>query len=408
MKKLLLFLFLSIALVGCDFGGEVTTTEPIVIDTENYLEITTIDELKNIEMNKSYILMNDLDLTGQEWNPLGDFQNPYLGNFDGNGMSISNLSITDDESQFNGLFGYVEGNLTNLDIVDFNISYNTNKLTFAGGLAGSVKGDIENITANGSISIVNVKSNTFAGLLVGASQKQVELSTDIAEFKPNNVIHNEVSGTINVTSERIAFVGGLIGKALNSIVTDNFSDVTIDVITNNSMLYAGGLIGHNYGGVVSGYEQERLTLNIAVSNNIALSEINSEAKGYNAYTGGLIGYNFYGDAFNNFTLTAIVTSGRITSASLLIGEDWNSNLSEMLALGDIAFFNQVNIEFFQGPFVGRSFGSTTSNDNYYQSEQDLGELTFRITETDTLNITWYQDNLAWDQDLINSVISIIE
>jgi hypothetical protein len=408
MKKILLFLFLSIVLVGCNFGGDITTTEPITIETENYLEITTVDELKNIEMNKSYILMNNLNLNNQEWEPLGDFHNPFLGNFDGNGMSISNLSITDDDSQFNGLFGYVEGNIFDLNIIDFNIVYNTDKLTFAGGLAGTVTGDIENVVTNGSIDVVNVKSNTFAGLLVGASQKQVDVTTDITNFKPNNIIGNEVTGTISVTGERIAFVGGLIGKVLNSIVTNNISEVNLDVITNNSVSYVGGLIGHNYGGVISGYEQERIALNIAISNNIALSIINSEAKGFNAYTGGLIGYNFFGDAYNNFTETVIVASGIITASSLLIGEDWNSNLHDMLASGTISYFNQVDIELFQAPFVSRRFGSTTTADNYYHSEQDLGELTSKINNTYILNTTWYQENLDWEQDFINSVIDRIE
>ncbi len=43
---------------------------------------------------KVFILMDDIDLAGKEWTPIGNGSNAFTGCFRGNNNTISNLTIT--------------------------------------------------------------------------------------------------------------------------------------------------------------------------------------------------------------------------------------------------------------------------------------------------------------------------
>jgi hypothetical protein len=362
-----------------------------------------VAELKAIEMNKSYILMNDLNLYGEEWVPLGTNSSPYLGVFDGNGNTISYLSITKDNN-YNGLFGKVEGKIFDLEISDFNIDYTTDKITFAGGLAGLTTGDVENVSVVGNIKINNAKSNTYAGLLLGISQSVLEAPYDLTAFKANLISSNQASGEIDVITERIAFVGGLIGKSFNSIISENYVETNLSVVANLSHVHVGGLLGHNFSGILSGFEIERVSKNLAITNNIAISTISSEAKAANSYAGGLIGYNFYGDSSDNYSETAIVSNGIVKVISLLIGEDWGSSIESNFAKGILTYLSQEEDENHLGAFIGRGFGNSEISSNYYTSNDDLQYLESKVSEEDSLDSQWYVNNLEWEATFISKFL----
>lgn len=60
---------------------------------EGYTVITSADDLQAINNNLSgkYILMGDIDLSGENWTPIGDLSDPFTGEFNGNGYTVSNL-----------------------------------------------------------------------------------------------------------------------------------------------------------------------------------------------------------------------------------------------------------------------------------------------------------------------------
>lgn len=404
MKKLILIIAMSLFLTGCGFNFTQTTTEPIVVDTENYLEITTVEELKNIEMNKSYILMNDLDLQDEEWIPLGSYNQPFRGDFNGNGFEISNLTITQ-EYIYTGLFGYVEGNIYNLTVKDFSINYTTERITFVGGLAGNSSGNVEDVFVNGTINVTNNDSNTYAGLLLGQSSEN-SYSGNIANFLPNEITDNQANGALTIVSERIAFVGGLIGKVFNSKVTGNFSDTTIDVASTEDMANVGGLIGHNYGGITAGYEIERKGKDITIANNIAFSQISVESLLNNGYIGGLIGYNNFGDNRDNFTDTSISAEGLTISAGLLIGEDWYSENKDSVARGSL---NLTSENISMSAYIGKIYGNSLLLNSYFESQdQQFSEEKNQVSFENILDSSWYVSNLEWDISFINKIIDELE
>lgn len=68
-----------------------------IIDDKEYYLVTTENELVSIgssyPLSGNYILDNDITLT-DEWQPIGNENEPFTGIFDGNDYTIYNLTVT--------------------------------------------------------------------------------------------------------------------------------------------------------------------------------------------------------------------------------------------------------------------------------------------------------------------------
>jgi hypothetical protein len=107
-----------------------------------------------------YKLMNAINLSGYpNWDPIGNFNDPFEGNFDGNNKVISNLTINRPGTDYQGLFGCIfQGNIQNLGIENCNIIGQNN----VGGLVGQGICTFTNCYTTG-----NVTGNSHMGGLAG-------------------------------------------------------------------------------------------------------------------------------------------------------------------------------------------------------------------------------------------------
>ena len=107
-----------------------------------YTLITSADGLEAVKDNLSgyYVLDNGIDLTGEDWTPIGTRDDPFTGIFDGNGKTISNLTSTGDNGNYAGLFGANSGTIRNVYLDEVNISSTDGA---AAGLCVVNKGTIE-------------------------------------------------------------------------------------------------------------------------------------------------------------------------------------------------------------------------------------------------------------------------
>ena len=114
---------------------------------EGYTPIYTIDDLYAVrnDLSGNYILMNDIDLSetapggdwdsGNGWKPIGNYENPFKGIFEGNGYLVKNMHIygeilNKNNSGYYGLFGYSKGRIEKilaLKIVTLTAQYQRNK-----------------------------------------------------------------------------------------------------------------------------------------------------------------------------------------------------------------------------------------------------------------------------------------
>ena len=95
------------------------------------------------------VLTADITVTNETWTPIG-FETPYEGTFDGQGYTISGLNFDNSGLNNVGLFGWNQGTIKNVGVVD---SYFYG-LNYVGGVCGyNERGTITGCyTNNGSVS----------------------------------------------------------------------------------------------------------------------------------------------------------------------------------------------------------------------------------------------------------------
>lgn len=244
------------------------------------IPIYTIDELidvMNINGNtNTYVLARDLDFQNLAYPTWNDNKNTiFSGSFDGNGKTISNLSLTD----YRGFFGILEGaTIKNLTLDNVNINYTLADNTTSGILAGRIQGTgnvIENIRIKNSSG---TNTSVFAGAVAGyvfptsgtgtltMSNVKVTATTITGGYSGNTYGNGGLIGTIGsftadisdvyveatVTSNSLASSGGIIGAVLTTTTVNIdravvFSNISVLSTTNDATVGAGGLVGRNQG-----------------------------------------------------------------------------------------------------------------------------------------------------------------
>jgi len=152
MKRIYsIILVLCLLLCGCQKAPAEETGTPV--ETVQQLR----DMAKNAQPGDRYILMADIDLGGEDWEPI-DFK----GTLDGNGKTVSNMVITQSVDGNTGFFGCLEGSVYDLHLKNVALTADAD---YAGLLAGTNRGTVENCTATGSIT--DKRTESCLGILVG-------------------------------------------------------------------------------------------------------------------------------------------------------------------------------------------------------------------------------------------------
>ena len=224
--------------------------------TGTVIGISTAEDLVNLAKltnngyyltrNKTFILMNDIDLSSvTDWVAIGNsiyLSQMFTGTFDGQGHTISGLNITRTEGgQDNkiGLFGYLSGaTIKNLKLDNFNFSATTtsdgNYLYKGGFLAFQIEtsgANISGVTVTHS-SVTNMSISGLCGIAWG--------NTTITNCSTDYTIVNNLSGSTSIIS-------GLIGEVgTNFTVSISQSSSTMDA--SGSFFLASGLVGYIYFG----------------------------------------------------------------------------------------------------------------------------------------------------------------
>lgn len=105
---------------------------------------------KNAALNCA--LTADIDLTGEEWTPVGSYSYEYTGTFDGQGHRIKGLTITINSTYGNAtLFDYIgsNGTVKNLQV---EVNYNVQQNGVADGIANANYGTITACSVTGNIT----------------------------------------------------------------------------------------------------------------------------------------------------------------------------------------------------------------------------------------------------------------
>ena len=262
-------------------------------------------------------------------NPAGGFDGvPFSGVFNGNGHTISNLTI-DDAGANNirlGLFGQIEGpnaEVKNLGLENVNI---TGGYIYYGALCGVNTGNISNCFASGSI-----KGSSHFGGLCGAN-----------------------SGSIINCYARGSVIGGGYSRNLGGLCGANSGSI--------SYCYADGSVtgGDGLGGLCGGNEYG------SISYCFADGSVTGDD-----YLGGLCGSSWYG-SINNCYASGSVTGGGGNDSRILgglCGLNYDSSIGNCYATGSVTSGNNSrNL----GGLCGSNVTSISNISNCYASGSVTG------------------------------------
>ena len=211
--------------------GRGTKEEPWLIENAEQLAYLAqqVNEGTDYE-RKHFRLVSDLDLRGNEWTPIGTEGNLFWGGFDGDGHTITGMTITGKENSYVGLFGecynftadssYIKSvtvkraNISGKSFVGAiagagaNISdcYSIENTIYAsrcvGGVCGSLIGKISGCYNSSSVSGIST-----AGGIMGSASYEGNDGNGVVEYCYN-------IGTVTV-SEQDGSVGGITGASAN-------------------------------------------------------------------------------------------------------------------------------------------------------------------------------------------------
>lgn len=150
--------------------------------------ISTKEDLKAIanDLDGDYILANDIDISGENWTPIGTKEKPFTGTLDGNGYTISGLTIKEDSftptgdgyyDSYYGLFGMTNG------------GRNTDNLVDLGGIVGNLLmtntlmqcENRGNVTAYADVKTDSsvIRFSCVAGGLIGLSGENITITDSV-------------------------------------------------------------------------------------------------------------------------------------------------------------------------------------------------------------------------------------
>ena len=277
------------------------SNEPLAITSKAEF-IAFRDKVNNGTINAtSFKLMADIDLSGEDWTPIGlDDAHAFDGIFDGGGHIIKNLNVNHPSTDYQGLFGYA----TNATIYNMHL---LNPMVAGQDYVGSVVGYAVN---SSHITDVLVTSNASSG--------------NDYTVKANSGSGGGIVGYAkNATIERCMFrgqvkcsgwTGGIVGNVYNNVtITDcaasNYLQ-NLNATADASVTPVGGIVGgagavnvyrcfaRNNFGWATPHVFPRIGRIVGKTNNAVVSTIKDCAYWRsNTIDGGVIGY----DQFDKLT-----------------------------------------------------------------------------------------------------------
>ena len=317
-----------------------------LINNDDIIEIGTEEELQafrdDVNSGNSYegkviLLTNDMDLGGEEWEPIGlypmesstpadETNKPFKGIFNGNGNEIDGISINSTD-KVQGLFGLVDnGKIINVTLGS-NSSISGGLVT--GGIIGyAYNGTIVNSCCNkGMVTSDNIHVGGIVGIAVDNCKIINNSNLGIVDGQrntggitgtiENNTFVRNCSNIAKVTGDNT--VGGIVGNTdNNALVERNFNNGNVEAYGGNeaNSSNVGGIIGLNTGTISNCYNTG--TIKSAFNN-----------------VGGLVGLN-RGKLKNSYNIGSVDSSSNVIGAIVGNNNEFFETSTNILYKGEIS------------------------------------------------------------------------
>jgi len=235
--------------------GSGTLSDPYIVydvDTLSYVGKSPAGAYSDWGLDKHYKQMENIDLASvANWTPIGTTSAPFTGNYDGNGHTISKLTITSATAAGVGLFCYIGSSaiVKNVGIVSCNINV---AFTVVGGLAGRNDGTVEYCYSTGTVIGTSGVGGLVGTISVATGKVQNCYSecdvTATTSGAAGGVAGNNIGGTVqncyatgNVSGG--SSVGGVVGGGTSGAAGTVKNCYATGNVTGNSTGIAGGVVG---------------------------------------------------------------------------------------------------------------------------------------------------------------------
>lgn len=308
------------------------------------MRISSVDDLLNWaqspdRLTTDVVLDVDINMSEITWTPVGSSMNTgegYSGNFDGNGKTITGLTVNNGTGNL-GFFGGLAQGAKVHDVVftGANIIGDTSSSS-AGVVAGASFGIIDNcsvsnstvsgsnnaggITGNNSVQVNNcnvqdvIINGNYAGGISGVSHGKIEYCTVSGKDTHTQITatgsNNRAGGIVGSTSEE----GNVptSGRVLKCAV------YRTDISGN----WSGGIAGENgFGTVAQCVVDECIVIHGSLSSS--------------TYLGGVVGYNARGEVVASYCANSTVGADGLTSEAIggIVAYNMNSTSSPVYVYG---------------------------------------------------------------------------
>ncbi len=366
MKKGLKYVLLAVCMMALmsttafaangTIGGSGTEDAPYLIEDIEDLKAFRDSVNAGNNYDGQYVkLTADINLSGEDWTPIGNGTNKFLGVFDGGDHTVSNLKVAVTTNHA-GLFGYASV-VKNVKLVNATVSGVICVGSLVGELENSV-GTVDNCHVSGTVQITGENS---VGGLVGKGYAKVynssvdggDAATSFVKGVAGSVEEGDNVGGIighlgegsglgvsgssakNITVSGTRKIGGIVGTTQRCNFVDNCTVDSVIVECTATPEYAdenastttiGGLIGNYFGGGTGG------TLNGNTVKNVTFNAGNAKS------VGAVVGGNrttpdvpFDGVSSTGNTITNVVgTTNSYMTGVAKIGDTSYSSLQEAI------------------------------------------------------------------------------
>jgi hypothetical protein len=281
-------------------------------------------QLMSQKLDGNYFLCNSLDLKGINFEPIGTPENPFTGNFDGNGKIINNLTINKPNQDYVGLFGYAKlAILKNIALENVQVKGRNN----VGGLVGFFNRQSNVAPAKSTIIDSHVSGFVKGNEKVGGLAGQISNGFAVTPYVSRNYAKCDVEG--------MGEVGGLVGR---SEITITMSHVEGNIKSASNAQNTGGLVGLSWANIEDCYV------------------IGQVSGGF--YTGGLAGQLVDRTTAKNCYTNVVTSADALIGTTGTVGGTDSRNLYYLSSSSKHSVAVKIPTDFTQQSFVGFDFNNT--------------------------------------------------
>ena len=309
-------------------GGTGTKEDPYIVSTA-----TDVLNIAN-HLDCYFLQVGDVSFQGEEHTPIGTYESPFTGNYNGNGFSIKDISFESKDTEYSGLFGYSRGTISNVKLKNcsFNVSSNTATL-YCGAIAGYNSGTISSCVVDADIksSTKGEGISVYAGGISGYSTQKLK----------NCLFDGEVTSTVSYI-DSIAYSGGIVANGSAQDCTNHGNISSIASVSSDA--YAGGIVAitrnsiencYNDGNIVAKNANEAYAGGISGKSQSSIKSCKNDGSVYantkysysETYSGGISG-------MNRSTISYCINTGKIDADST----------SSHVRVGGIAGYNYSSVQ----------------------------------------------------------------